>query len=92
MATKDLVLKGREAVDAYREAHRLLHLKPYYREVHDDHTPLLEKMLVVFKEQGFNSIREFFAASEELNLLEAGLVGKIELTEADSKVLEVMWK
>jgi len=92
MATKTQILKGRQAVDAYREAHRLLHEKPYYKGIHDDHTPLLGKMLAGLKKQKFNSLQEFFDASNEQNLVDAKLVGKIDLTEAESLILEGMWK
>lgn len=70
MANKQQVLKGRKAVGAYREAHTLLHKKPYYRKVHEDHTPLLNKMVDALKKQGFDSIQEFFDASDELNEIE----------------------
>lgn len=66
MPNKKQILAGRKAVDAYRVAHIALHRKPYYRGVHDDHTPLLNIMLGAFKGQNFNSIQEFFNASDEL--------------------------
>lgn len=103
MTTKAQVLEGRKAVDAYREAHRLLHKMTYYREVHADHTPLLKQMLAELNTQGFVSsetklekrseeiLRKFFDASEQLNLEEAGLAGKEELTEADRAILDGMW-
>ena len=70
MPTKKQVLAGRKAVDAYRMAHAALHKKPYYRKVHEDHTPLLNIMLGAFKGQGFSSLQEFFDASDELNEIE----------------------
>lgn len=73
MATKKQVLAGRKAVDAYRTAHIALHKKPYYRKVHEDHTPLLNIMLGAFKGQGFNSIQEFFDANREHCLAEVGI-------------------
>lgn len=90
---KQKILKGRQAVDAYRAAHASLYTTdPRGRSIPDEHTPLLETMLAALKKQGFNSLDEFFAASEQLNHEEAGLAGKTELTEADRKVLEGMWR
>lgn len=67
MATKQQILKGRLAVDAYRIAHTLLHSQPWTPDVPDAHTPLLNTMLAKFKGQGFNSLDEFFQASALLN-------------------------
>ena len=64
---KEQILKGREAVDAYRAAHTQLHSKPWHKGVSEDHTPLLNIMLAALKSQGFNSLDEFFTASERLN-------------------------
>ena len=61
--SKSKILKGREAVDAYREAHHQLHSKPWHRGIPKEHTPLLNIMLKAFKGLGFNTIQEFFEAS-----------------------------
>lgn len=71
MPTKEQILAGREAVDAYRQAHTLLHQKPHYRQIHEDHTPLLDKMVNALRKQGFNSLDEFFDANEEACVEEA---------------------
>lgn len=76
MADKTKVLKGREAVDAYREAHTKLHSKGWHKGMSEEHTPLLDKVLVKFKEQGFNSLEDFFTASEELNIQELGFASR----------------
>ena len=67
MATKEQVLKGRAAVDAYREAHRRLHAAPWHKGIPDEHTPLLEELRKKLREQGFNTIQDAFDASDELN-------------------------
>lgn len=93
---KQRVLHGRKAVDAYRTAHIKLHQVPYYRSVHDDHTPLLDIMLRTFKKQGFNSIQEFFDASKLLNIQELGFAARADfeakVTDADMEALEGMWQ
>jgi len=66
MATKEQILKGRKAVDAYREAHRQLYSKPWHKGIPEEHTPLLNTMLAEFGKQGFNSPQEFFDASRTL--------------------------
>ncbi len=72
MPTTKQILLGRKAVDSYRTAHTQLHQKPYYRGIHDDHTPLLNTMLADLKEQGFNSLQEFFDANTEYCLSLSG--------------------
>lgn len=76
MADKTKVLKGRGAVDAYRQAHTKLHSKGWHKGMSEEHTPLLDKVLVKFKEQGFNSLEDFFTASEELNIQELGFTSR----------------
>lgn len=101
-------MAGRTAVDAYRTAHAQLHNKPYYRGVHDDHTPLLEQMLKGLSKQGFISdkpiliemsseiLAKFFDASEDLSVQELGFKDKADfdakVTEADLEALELKWR
>lgn len=66
MVDKQKILAGRKVVNAYRKAHRRLYNKPWHRGIPDEHTPLLNIMLKAFKGLGFNTIDEFFNASEEL--------------------------
>jgi len=84
------ILVGREAVDAYRDAHSKLYVAGWHKGIPEEHTPLLHIMLDKFKEQGFNSIQEFFNASNLFNIQELGLEGK-ELTDLDREALEGMW-
>jgi len=90
------VVEGRKAVDAYREAHRQLHSKPWHRGIPEEHTPLLNDLLVKIKGQAFTSLGEFFDASEELNAKELGFTSRNDFearaTEADMNALEGMWR
>jgi hypothetical protein len=90
------ILLGRQAVDTYREAHRQLYSKPWHRGIPEEHTPLLDNLLAGLKGQGLNSLGEFFAASEELNIQELGFQDKADFearaTEADIEALEGMWR
>lgn len=63
MPDKQKIVKAREAVDAYRQAHYELHSQPWRRTIPEEHTPLLITMLADLKVGGFNSLDEFFAAS-----------------------------
>lgn len=72
MPDKKKVLKGRKAIDAYREVHARLYSKGWQKGLSEDHTPLLNKLLAKLKKLGFNSLDGFFAASEELNIQELG--------------------
>ena len=67
MADKQKVLNGRKAVDAYRANHAKLYAQPWHRGIPEEHTPLLAQLLADLKKQGFNSLDQFFAASEELD-------------------------
>ncbi len=93
--TGSKILEGRKAVDAYREAHRQLHSKPWHRGIPEEHTPLLNKLLAELKKQGVNSLAEFFDASEELNAKELGFTSRNDFearaTEADREALDRMW-
>ena len=92
---KQKILAGRKAVDAYREAHRQLHSKPWHRGIPEEHTPLLNTMLKAFKKQGFNTIQGFFDASDELNIQEFGFADREDFeakaTETDREALELKW-
>ena len=64
--SKSKILAGRKAVDAYRTAHAQLHSKTWHRGIPEEHTPLLNIMVKALKGLGFNTIQEFFDASETL--------------------------
>lgn len=66
MADKQKVLAGRKAVDAYRIAHTKLYYKPQPANIPEAHTPLLNRMLDALRRLGFNSLDEFFNASDSL--------------------------
>jgi len=90
------ILEGRKAVDAYREAHRQLHSKPWRRGIPEEHTPLLNDLLVKIKGQAFTSLGEFFDASRELNIQELGFSSREDFearnTDADKQALDRMWE
>ena len=85
------VEKGRNAVDAYRLAHSQLCSGGWHKGIPEEHTPLLVKLVEDLELEGFTStetefglkkteiLAKFFAANEELNLLEAS--GDIILAE-----------
>jgi hypothetical protein len=93
--SKDNILAGRNAVDAYREAHHQLHLQPWHRGIPQEHTPLLDNLLADLKGRGFTLLDEFFDASEELNMQELGYIDRqhftANATDTDSQALEEMW-
>lgn len=90
------ILDGRKAVDAYREAHCRLHSEPWYRGIPEEHTPLLNKLLVELEIKGFNSLQEFWDASAELNIQELGFESRddfeLRATQFDRETLERMWQ
>jgi hypothetical protein len=93
--SKENILAGRNAVDAYREAHRQLYSKPWHRGIPEEHTPLLNNLLADLKGRGFTSLDQFFDASEELNIQELGFASRedfeLKASAADREALEGMW-
>jgi len=75
---KAKVLAGRKAVETYRLAHSTLHLEPQHKNIPEDHTPLLDAMLVELKKRDFATLQEFFDASDLLNIQELGFDSKEE--------------
>ena len=94
--SKENILTGRSAAEAYRADHAQLHSQPWHRGIPAEHTPLLDKLKADLKEPGFNSPGEFFDASEELNVRELGFKDRNDFeakaTEADREALERMWR
>jgi hypothetical protein len=92
---RDRVELGRKAVSDYRTAHAQLHAQSHYPQIHDDHTPLLEKLKGDLKEPGFATLDEFFTQSEKLNITELGFEDKADFeakaTQADREALEAKW-
>lgn len=93
--SKENIMAGRNAVDAYRADHAKLYDKPWHRGIPEEHTPLLDKLLVELKGQGFNSLGEFFSASEEQNMQELGYEDRqhftANATDTDWQALNRMW-
>jgi hypothetical protein len=93
--SKESILAGRNAVDAYRDAHRQLHIEPWRKGIPQEHTPLLNELLAKLQEEGLTSLDEFFAASDELNIQELGYKDRADFeTKAiatDIEALERMW-
>lgn len=90
------VISARLAVNAYRLAHTQLYATGWHKGIPEEHTPLLNTMLDEFEQQGFNSLQEFFEASQELNILELGFTStddfEAKATEAQREALEGMWQ
>lgn len=57
---------GRQAVDVYRANHAKIYEHGWHKGIPGEHTPLLHALLAILGGQGFNSIEEFFTASDEL--------------------------
>lgn len=107
MKNDEQILKGREAVDAYRQAHTNLHAQPWHRSIPEEHTPLLERMINSLEELGFVSTKvelrgksaevlsKFFEASDIKNVKELGFKDREEFvakaTEADQNSLQEKW-
>lgn len=93
---EDNILAGRTAVDAYRTAHTKLHSTSWHKGIPEEHTPLLNTLLGGLKEQDFDSLKEFFDSSEELNMKELGFTDRQDFetraTDNDREALEEMWR
>ena len=107
MVDKDKILAGRKAVDLYRNAHAQLYSKPYYRGIHADHTPLLERLVNALESLGFTStetafepkkteiLAKFWADSNLLNTQELGFASREDFDKrakvVDREALELKW-
>jgi hypothetical protein len=102
------IKNARRAVDAYREAHRQLHEKGWYKGISEDHTPLLTKLVDDLEKAGFTSdktdfetkkeeiLTKLWADSDELNAKELGYASKEDFnkkaSKADREALELKWR
>lgn len=95
MPTKQHILAGRKAVQAYRTAHTKLYEYGWHKGIPEEHTPLLNIMVKALGGLGFNTIQEFFDASEELNIQELGFVDREDFetkaTLQDREALSLKW-
>lgn len=89
MVDEEKILAGRASVDAYRVAHAQLYTGGWYKDIPEAHTPLLEKMKADHKAQGFNSLDEFFSASELQNIQELGFPDRSALNAELDRLLHV---
>lgn len=93
---KQQVQGGRQAVEAYRQAHRELHTGGWSKNLAGEHRKLLDILLDELGKQGFTSVEQFASASQELNARELGLDSKEELetkaTEDQRQAIERMWQ
>ncbi len=93
---KQQVQDGRQAIEAYRRAHRELHAGGWSKNLTGEHQKLLDTLLADLEKQGFASLEQFASASQELNIAEVGLSSKEELetkaTEAQRQAIERMWQ
>jgi len=102
------VLAGRNAVEAYRVAHLQLHSKPWHKEVSDEHTSLLEKMIGDLEKEEFIStqtefelkkneiLTKFWKDSDLENIKELGFESiqdfENRATETDREELRQKWQ
>jgi len=84
MVDKDKILAGRQAVGAYRQAHAKLYVGGWHKDIPEEHTPLLEKLVADLEKQGYTSahidfkaksaevLMKFWVDSDLINLQELG--------------------
>ena len=58
------IINGRAAVGVYRSDHLDLYTGGWYPGIDEAHTPLLNTLLSSLQAQGYNSLDDFFSASE----------------------------
>lgn len=104
---KGRILAGREVVGTYRKAHTKLHSRPWHKDVPEEHTPLLIKLVNTLDKLGFASaqtdfepkkteiLAKFWEASDLLNIQELGFIDREDFdtnaTDADRQALREMW-
>ena len=108
MVDKEKVLAGRAVVDAHRKAHHALHSKSWHWGIPEEHTPLLEKMVVGLEQVGYTStatelgekssemLAKLVHDSDLLSLQELGFVDAEDwhnrATEADREAMRLRWR
>jgi len=108
LTSRDTVLPARQAVDAYREAHRQMHSLPWHKGVPGEHTPLLEQLVTELEFIGYTGtgkdirerapgvLKQAFDCSRELNVKDLGFADTADFEarakEADILALEEMWQ
>lgn len=60
------LVKAREALALYRQAHRELHSETWHKGIPSAHTPLVEKLAQTVKAAGFEDLAEFHKLNEVL--------------------------
>ena len=99
---------GRNAVDAYREAHRKMHEKGWHKGTAAAHTPMLNTLVSSLEKAGFVSsekdagkkreeiLSSMWNASDEHNVKELGFIDKADFdekaTEADREAMKSKWR
>ena len=93
------VTQLRLVVDAYREAHRLIHSVHWHKGVPEEHTPPLIELKKALVELGYDEktvLQDAFADSELLNIKELGFTDKADFyanaKKADILALKEMWR
>lgn len=108
LTSRDTVLQARQAVDAYRQAHRILHSKRWHKGVPEEHTPLLEQLIAELERIGYTGtgkdilerapgvLKKAFACSRELNVKDLGFIDTADFDanaqEVDILALEEKWQ
>ena len=85
----------RLAVDAYREAHRLIHSVHWHKGVPEEHTPPLIELKKALVELGYDEktvLQDAFADSELLNIHELGYTDKADFRAGASKTEKIALK
>ena len=70
MADIDRLLICRYAIEAYREAHKNLHAKPWHSTIPDEHTPIFAQLKDTLAQQGFDSVDAIFVFNKQMCLRE----------------------
>ncbi len=92
---KENILAGRSFVDEYRGEHTKLYDRGWHKGIPEEHTPLLNSLKNKLNAKSFDSIEDFFAASDELNAIELGFNSfedfNSRASDEDQEALDRMW-
>lgn len=90
------VQAGRDAVEAYREAHAEMHAKGWDEMTVAAHRPLLEKLEADLVKEGYETFESFYRASEDENARQLGYKDGADLldkgSEADKSAVRELWR
>ena len=96
--TTNSLTKGRDYMNAYREAHNLLYRQGWYKSINQDHIPLLQTLVEALESEGYQAdipekkieqvLSKFITHSLDTNAMELGYIDYINYQDDVIRLFE----